>query len=343
MTADAFNPYFKWLGIPPEHQPPDHYRLLGIPEFVDDAEVIEHAADQRMMLVKSFQSGQHSDWSQRLLLEVAKAKRCLLTPDAKVHYDAALRQKMAAAAAGKTPPTVAPPLVGPAPPPPHSTPASNWPVSNSPPPPQSASQPQSAPPPPPSGQPQATSATPPPSDRPKPRADSADESRPEEEPSASSFFDRALQAGRDIKAKAISAARHAALLAEKRKLDSIDLPQAFAALGRDVVSSGRFRDELSDHYRRVQRVTSEWREVESHGDDDEPHSLAEIAASAAERIKDVVATPGILSKLNAAYCELGAAAFTAFGEKSGPPGLIAPIVTHRCRLAELERELAAHA
>jgi hypothetical protein len=330
MSEGDFNPYFKWLGIAPEHQPPDHYRLLGIPQFVEDPEVIEHAADQRMMLVKSFQTGQHSDWSQRLLLEVAKAKRCLLTAEAKANYDAVLRQKMAADAVAKTPPTVAPPLVGPAPPPPQSGSAPH-----SPPPPP----PRSAPPQPPAGQAPPSVAKPPPTDGSSPRAENTNESRPAEESSASSFFGKALQAGRDIKAMAMSAARHTALLAEKRKIESLDLPQAFAALGREVVSSGRFRDELADDYRRVQRLAAQWREVESH--DDEPHSFAEIAASAAERLKDVVATPGILTKLNAAYSELGAAAFAAFGEKSGSPGLVAPIVTHRCRLAELERELAA--
>ena len=27
---DGFDPYRKWLGIPPQEQPPNHYRLLGI-------------------------------------------------------------------------------------------------------------------------------------------------------------------------------------------------------------------------------------------------------------------------------------------------------------------------
>ena len=26
----SFDPYHKWLGIPPEDQPPHHYRLLGV-------------------------------------------------------------------------------------------------------------------------------------------------------------------------------------------------------------------------------------------------------------------------------------------------------------------------
>jgi hypothetical protein len=156
------------------------------------------------------------------------------------------------------------------------------------------------------------------------------------------LFGKALQAGRDIKAKAMSAARHAGLLAEQRKIETVDLPQAFAALGRDIVSSGRFRDELADHYRRIQRLAAQWRAAESHDDDSDgqPHSFAEIAVSAAERFKDAVSAPGILSKLNGEYAELGAAAFAAFGERSGPPGLVAQVVTHRCRLDEMERELA---
>ena len=40
----AFDPYHKWLGIPPEQQPASHYRLLGIAEFESDADVIDTAA-----------------------------------------------------------------------------------------------------------------------------------------------------------------------------------------------------------------------------------------------------------------------------------------------------------
>ena len=31
--SENFNPYHKWLGIPHNHQPPNHYRLLGIEDF----------------------------------------------------------------------------------------------------------------------------------------------------------------------------------------------------------------------------------------------------------------------------------------------------------------------
>src|SRR5437016_4429115 len=40
---EEFDAYRKWLGIPPEDQPPHHYRLLGIAPFEDDPDVIQNA------------------------------------------------------------------------------------------------------------------------------------------------------------------------------------------------------------------------------------------------------------------------------------------------------------
>ena len=39
--SEAFDPYYRWLGIPPGEQPPDHYRLLGIERFEADARSYE--------------------------------------------------------------------------------------------------------------------------------------------------------------------------------------------------------------------------------------------------------------------------------------------------------------
>ena len=36
-----FDPYHRWLGIPPEEQPAHFYRLLGIKALEDNADVIE--------------------------------------------------------------------------------------------------------------------------------------------------------------------------------------------------------------------------------------------------------------------------------------------------------------
>ena len=91
-----FDPYHRWLGIPPEKQPPNHYALLAIEPLEDNPDVIESAADQRMAHLRTFQTGKHSDLSQKLLNEVAAAKLCLLSPQKKAAYDEALRRKSAA-------------------------------------------------------------------------------------------------------------------------------------------------------------------------------------------------------------------------------------------------------
>jgi len=91
----AFDPYYKWLAIPPEEQPPNHYRLLALPLYESDPDVIANATDQRMAHLKSFQSGKHSAASQKILNEVAKAKLCLLSPEKKAEYDQELRAELA--------------------------------------------------------------------------------------------------------------------------------------------------------------------------------------------------------------------------------------------------------
>ncbi len=52
MSTESFDPYHRWLGIPAKHQPPDHYRLLGIEQFEPDAEVIRDAADRQKLVNK---------------------------------------------------------------------------------------------------------------------------------------------------------------------------------------------------------------------------------------------------------------------------------------------------
>ena len=44
-VPESFDPYYQWLGIPPEEQPANHYRLLGIKWFEDNIDVIAAADD----------------------------------------------------------------------------------------------------------------------------------------------------------------------------------------------------------------------------------------------------------------------------------------------------------
>lgn len=47
--SQPFDPYYTWLGILPEEQPPNLYRLLGLSDLEDDLRVIENAADRQMV------------------------------------------------------------------------------------------------------------------------------------------------------------------------------------------------------------------------------------------------------------------------------------------------------
>lgn len=97
MSAE-FDPYYRWLAIPPEEQPPNHYRLLGLKLFEADPEVIEGAADRQLAHLRGKQ-GDLAELSQQLQSEIALAKVCLLDPRKKAAYDAELK---AAEGAGET-------------------------------------------------------------------------------------------------------------------------------------------------------------------------------------------------------------------------------------------------
>jgi hypothetical protein len=101
--AEKFDPYHVWLGIPPEEQPPNHYRLLGLRAFEPNPDVIENLADQRMTHLRTFQTSKNSALSQKLLNEVSAARVCLLNPKTKQQYDQQLRASLAAATAVKPP------------------------------------------------------------------------------------------------------------------------------------------------------------------------------------------------------------------------------------------------
>jgi hypothetical protein len=97
--ADDFDPYYTWLGIPPEEQPADLYRLLGVRRYESNADVLTNAMDQRMHYLRSLQVGKRSALSQKILNEVSSAGVVLLDPVKRAEYDQQLRAKEAKAAA----------------------------------------------------------------------------------------------------------------------------------------------------------------------------------------------------------------------------------------------------
>ena len=89
-----FDPYQTWLRIPPDEQPPNHYRLLAIRLFENKSDVIQSAGKRQMAHLRQFRTGEHAELSQQLLNEVVGAKTCLLNSLSKTSYDAELRRQL---------------------------------------------------------------------------------------------------------------------------------------------------------------------------------------------------------------------------------------------------------
>ena len=103
-----FDAYHKWLGIAPDEQPPNHYRLLAINRFESDLDVISAAADRQMTYLRTVQSGPHAALSQQLLNELARARVCLMDPQQKGCYDAVLQSAVPADSVSAFAPDAAP-------------------------------------------------------------------------------------------------------------------------------------------------------------------------------------------------------------------------------------------
>ena len=107
-----FDPYHRWLGIPPDERPISKYRLLALGEYEGDPEVINAAAEGRTVFLRTLQAGEHAKLVAQLLNEVSQARVTLLDPEQKSDYDAQLRHERTPKEAEPAP--AAAPIVQPA-------------------------------------------------------------------------------------------------------------------------------------------------------------------------------------------------------------------------------------
>ena len=91
--TESFDPYYIWLGIPPDQQPPNHYRLLGLQSAEDDLGVVQNAVDRLRRHVQSFAGGEHQAAADEILGRIDSARLCLLDNSAKSQYDEQLNSK----------------------------------------------------------------------------------------------------------------------------------------------------------------------------------------------------------------------------------------------------------
>lgn len=88
--APELNFYAMWLGIECRSRP-NHYQLLGLAPFESDERKILAAFDARRRQLQGISPGEFSTQWRKLADEVISAKRCLVTPAARLVYDEHLR------------------------------------------------------------------------------------------------------------------------------------------------------------------------------------------------------------------------------------------------------------
>lgn len=82
-----FDSYHKWLGIPPEQQPPHYYQLLGISVNEQDTEVIQAAAQRQRASIEDHLHGAHHREASQLIYEIDEAELTLLSPELREDYN----------------------------------------------------------------------------------------------------------------------------------------------------------------------------------------------------------------------------------------------------------------
>ncbi|MFH5806775.1 family 16 glycoside hydrolase [Alienimonas sp. DA493] len=85
--AEGFDPYRKWLGIPPHRRPPTYYDLLGIDPGEDDPETIEAAAARRKAFLRAEFGGTRDDLARQLTYEIEEARFGLQDPRMRAQHD----------------------------------------------------------------------------------------------------------------------------------------------------------------------------------------------------------------------------------------------------------------
>lgn len=88
-----FDPYLELLGIPKAEQPPNCYRLLGIPEYTSNKQVIANGAARQMQFLRRVGGDQYMDDVQNILNEISKVRIVLLDDAKRVEYNRNLKSK----------------------------------------------------------------------------------------------------------------------------------------------------------------------------------------------------------------------------------------------------------
>jgi hypothetical protein len=93
MPTKQIDVYKEWLGITETVRPLNHYQLLRLKQFEDDASKVRENYRKMNAHVRKYGAGEYGPQSQQLLNELAKAMLCLTDTRRKGEYDATLGRK----------------------------------------------------------------------------------------------------------------------------------------------------------------------------------------------------------------------------------------------------------
>ena len=85
-TSGNFDPYHKWLGLPPGKWMPNHFELLGLSIDEEDPSVIELAIKRQRDFMKGMRGGKFPELVNQILIQIQDAEITLLEPDSRRLY-----------------------------------------------------------------------------------------------------------------------------------------------------------------------------------------------------------------------------------------------------------------
>ena len=85
-TSGNFDPYHKWLGLPPGKWMPTHFELLGLSIDEEEPSVIELAIKRQRDFMKGMRGGKFPELVDQILIQIQDAEITLLEPDSRRQY-----------------------------------------------------------------------------------------------------------------------------------------------------------------------------------------------------------------------------------------------------------------
>lgn len=143
--------------------------------------------------------------------------------------------------------------------------------------------------------------------------------------------------GHAAKTAAVVAAKEA----ERAKINNVDLPKAYAALGRDVHGRGAYREEFSGIYHQIDDLLARLRNLEGEPpkQSNSPATFADKAKAAAVATKQKAEVQAMRLQLSRLMNKLGEAAYERHGTAAGSPETTGPIASLLSRASTLDAEV----